>query len=134
MTYATRISIVFLVVSLLNLAFQSVSLSYHTSQSTTGAVEKRLLHTAVCRVAAALAYLGLAVSALVKPPATGTIALTVSSAMLIMWWINSAADVRLRRRLASAAGGSARLPVRARVCSEDGTVSPHRHRLRRASS
>jgi len=37
-----------------------------------------------------------------RPPATGTIALTVSSAMLIMWWINSAADVRLRRRLDSA--------------------------------
>ena len=133
MTYATVISVIFLVVSLLNLVFQGVSLGCLTCYSMRGAVEKRLLHTVTCRVAAALAYVGLAVSALIRPPATGTIALTVSSAMLIMWWINSAADVRLRRRLDSAAGSSARLPARGRVCSEDGTVSPHRHRLRRAS-
>jgi hypothetical protein len=99
MTYATTISVIFVVMSLLNLAFQSVSLSYHTCQSATGAVEQRLLHTAICRVIAALAYVGLGVSALIKPPATGTIALTVFSALLVMWWINSAADVQLRRRL-----------------------------------
>ena len=102
MTYATAISIIFLVVSLLNLAFQWVSLGCLTCHSMRGAVEKRLLHTVACRVVAALTYVGLAVSALIRPPATGTIALTVSSAMLIMWWINSAADVRLRRRLDSA--------------------------------
>jgi len=132
MTYAMAISIIFLVVSLLNLAFQGVSLSCLTCRQMTGAVEKRLLHTVACRVVAALTYVGLAVSALIRPPATGTIALTVSSAMLIMWGINSVADVRLRRRLDSTAGSSARLPARGRVCSKDGPVLP-RHRSRRAS-
>lgn len=135
MTYATAIAVVFLVVSLVNLTIQGVSLGCLTSLSATGPVEKRLLHTVACRVIAALTYVGLGVSALIKPPATGTIALTVSSAMLVMWWVNSAADVRLRRRMGQLDSGElpARLPAPARADCEDGKVLPHR-RPRRASS
>ena len=53
----------------------------------------------ICRVAVASAYVAMGIAVLITPPDTGVIALAVFTVVQLVWWANSAADVRLRHRL-----------------------------------
>lgn len=59
-----------------------------------------MVRTAVCRVAAAGAYVAFGVTTLVMGEALPVLALIVFAGIQVMWQLNAWADVRLRLRLA----------------------------------
>jgi hypothetical protein len=97
--YSTVISVSFLVVSLVSLFVQSMSLSRIIRLPAGSAAAWGLLRTVICRVAVASAYVAMGIAVLITPPDTGVIALAVFTAVQLVWWANSAADVRLRHRM-----------------------------------
>lgn len=96
------LSVVFLVVSVGSVVTQSASLWRLTRLRPTGAqrrVHVGMLRTAICRVAAAAAYVAIGVLGLVARQGLPVLALVVFCSVQIMWQANAYADLRLRRSL-----------------------------------
>ncbi len=100
--------LVFLLVSCLSLAFQAAALGRLTGRRSRtqaeGLAAAGYVRTVACRVLAAAVY---AVAAAVQLAGTGTLsaeALVVFTAVQLLWWLNSLADIRVRRALAQSGG------------------------------
>jgi hypothetical protein len=95
--------VVFLAVSCLSLVLQVVSFARLAVQRAGSPTEKLVgdgyLRTIACRVLAATAYV---VVAVVQLAGAGTLtgeAVVVFTSVQILWILNSAADIRIRRKL-----------------------------------
>lgn len=105
MNHAAPVGVVFLGFSVVNLLVHLVALRrmvYRPVAEPAARMTWRgLLRTAVCRVIAALAYVGLGVMTLVAPSAVTALALALLVFMSVqtMWWINAGYDWALNRRL-----------------------------------
>jgi hypothetical protein len=98
--------VLFLVVSCLSLVLQVLAFARLVVQHSTSATEKLVgdgyLRTVGCRVLAATVYV---VVAAVQLTGAGTLtaeALAVFTAVQVLWQLNSLADIKVRRKLASA--------------------------------
>jgi hypothetical protein len=106
---------VFLTVSLVAVAMQSMALARLARGADRGPVAMGLLRTGACRVVAASAYVALAVVSLAAAGGTGALAVAVFTAVQLMWITNGFLDVRLRRRLSSPSRPSSSRPQEAPV-------------------
>ncbi len=95
------ISIAFLAVSIISLGWQGTSLHrlYGSRPLLLSTTYSRLHRTAVCRVGVSILYVGVGVNALFLRYSALEVAFAVFCITQIVWWINSAADIRLIRRL-----------------------------------
>lgn len=104
MSTESILAILFLAVSLESTIVQLYSLirllRWHYNDSADHRnIHTGMLRTAVCRVVAALIYVGVGSATLVASSTLPVLALVVFSFVQIMWQGNSFADVRLRREL-----------------------------------
>lgn len=104
--------VLFLAVSCLSLAFQVAALARLASRRAGTPAEVLVsggyLRTVACRVLAAMAYVVVAAVQLAGDGSLSAEALTVFTAVQILWWLNSLADIRIRRHLGGVSGGSGR--------------------------
>lgn len=103
----TILAILFLIVSTVSTAIQSVSLWRLCRWHYADTPQQRHIHygmvrTAGCRVLAAAIYVGVGVTTLLAQQALPVLALVVFSFVQMLWQANALADVRLRRDLADA--------------------------------
>jgi len=89
-----QLGIMLLVVSVVSLCVQSTALFRIFLSEHSG----NLLRTALCRVAAACAYVGVGANAIVLHRSPLSVSLIVFTGVQIMWWGNASADVRLNKR------------------------------------
>jgi hypothetical protein len=107
------LSILFLAVSVTSLVVQTLALRrlYLWPDTTThrsNLVYRGLLRTSLCRVIAAILYVGFGVVALTSTPTLPVMSLAVFTFVQLLWQTNAVADVRLRGALAGAARHSQR--------------------------
>lgn len=99
------LGVLFLVVSAVSLVIQGASLRrlYHWPEiggHTQNLVYRGLLRTSACRVLAALLYVGMGIATLLARSTLPVMALSVFTAVQMLWQANAVADVRLRHKLA----------------------------------
>lgn len=106
----TALSIIFLVVSISSFYVQLAALSklHFWPKAAAGSLDagmyRGLLRTSICRFAAAVIYVGLAMANLttaISPKGLAVASLIVFVAVQLIWQANAIADVRLRRHLAA---------------------------------
>lgn len=98
----TLIGVVFMGVALVSLTIQTVMLILLIEKLSTQSTIERLtynglLRTSVCRVIAAILYVGVGIATLTLPPGWEIFVLMVFIVVQVLWWINAGADVFLRR-------------------------------------
>ncbi len=95
--------VVFLAVSCLSLVLQVVSFARLAVQRAASTTEKLVgdgyLRTVACRVLAATVYVGVAVVQLTGAGTLSGEAVIVFTSVQTLWILNSAADIRIRRKL-----------------------------------
>lgn len=97
----TVAAIIYLSVSVLNAASQTVSLIYLRRRAPIQRrVHRALVRTATWRVVAAYLYVGVGIVTFAVPPVLAVLALSVFSFTQIVWQVNAFADMALRRHLA----------------------------------
>jgi len=99
----TVIGLVFMGVSLVSLTLQTLMLILLIEKLSTQSKIERityngLLRTAICRVIAAVLYVGVGVATLILYPGWEIFALMVFIVVQVLWWVNAGADVLLRRK------------------------------------
>lgn len=97
------LALLFLLVSCLSLAFQVLAFARLLAQRAATPVEKLVgggyVRTAACRVLAASVYVTVAAVQLAGAGTLTAEALVVFSCVQLLWWLNSLADISIRRRL-----------------------------------
>jgi hypothetical protein len=107
----TAVSVIFLIISLASFTIQLLALAKLYYWPSSSDIHKGLLRTSICRFAAAVLYVGLAVTTLASVASERDLTvMTLAGYCLVqlMWQANAVADVRLRSRLARSGGDKPR--------------------------
>jgi fatty acid desaturase len=95
----TPLAIILLAVSVMSTAVQVAALRQLRPLRAADPVHAGMVRTIACRILAAFAYVGVAVTTLAAHGALPVLALVVFTAVQGLWQMNSVADVRLRNRM-----------------------------------
>jgi hypothetical protein len=95
----TPLAIILLAVSVMSTAVQVAALRQLRPLRAADPVHAGMVRTIACRILAALAYVGVAITTLAAHGALPILALVVFTAVQGLWQMNSVADVRLRHRM-----------------------------------